>query len=101
MSVPREIHASSNAIGGKLAKTPCAMHYSNTLSPTGLDTAEKQAIEHQKMRYHSERWIGFKMATWQVVRAVGLEPTRGYAPTDFKSGMSTIPSRPHQMHIIR
>jgi hypothetical protein len=30
------------------------------------------------------------------VRAVGLEPTRGQAPTDFKSGLSTIPARPHR-----
>lgn len=29
------------------------------------------------------------------MRAVGLEPTRAQGPTDFKSGMSTIPSRPH------
>ncbi len=31
----------------------------------------------------------------ELVRAVGLEPTRAQGPTDFKSGMSTIPSRPH------
>ena len=32
----------------------------------------------------------------RVVRAVGVEPTRAQGPTDFKSGMSTIPSRPHR-----
>lgn len=32
---------------------------------------------------------------FEMVRAVGLEPTRAQGPTDFKSGMSTIPSRPH------
>ena len=36
-----------------------------------------------------------------LVRAVGLEPTRAINPPDFKSGMSTIPSRPHQSGTIR
>lgn len=36
-----------------------------------------------------------EVSNLKMVRAVGVEPTRAQGPTDFKSGMSTIPSRPH------
>jgi site-specific DNA recombinase len=80
----------------ELKRTVLRMAFSGTLSvsrETGLQTAET-TLPFKALRFLS-------MSESQMVRAVGLEPTRAQGPTDFKSGMSTIPSRPQMRHSIR
>ena len=56
-------------------------------------TIKKAVIELRK-RLNFLIFLGTITSRCEMVRAVGLEPTRAQGPTDFKSGMSTIPSRP-------